>query len=414
LATTAESIAATPRREARRPRQNKKQLPAALFITLLFAGFVLLPNLGRFNEPRSAILTGIALAFPSVIMFLLLYTGSVHRWRRIFFTTYAVAFAISFVSMTMGDRGHMWLLDREILYSEAPMCHIVVPMLLLPLATSKEIIFPGELVGAAFMLLLVLIVFVVYGRAFCSWGCFFGGQDELFSSARKRRTWKLSLEKLPLFVRYFPFALLAFIVLHSFATASPTYCMWLCPFKATSEFVEVNSFVRVIQTFLFVILWAGLAVALPLLTKKRTQCSLFCPMGAFLSLSSKLNLFHLKIDKEKCSGCGVCEHTCSAFSISTDSASQGKPLLTCTRCGACVDACTEGAIDFGIRGVPFTAGNHPIGRGREKLGWWRRFARDVWDPGVVFVFGIFSLATIMASGFLVDALSRILKLVVGV
>jgi len=404
----------TPEKGKRRISQNKKQLPAALFITLLFSAFLMLPNMGRFGDPRSAILAGIAIAFPAVIMFLLLYTGKVHRWRRIFFITYAIAFAISFVSMTMGDRGHMWLLDSEVLYSEAPMCHIVVPMLLLPLIVSQEIIFPVQLAGAAFMLLVILIVCVLYGRAFCSWGCFFGGQDELFASVTKKPRWKLTLKKLHPFIRYFPFVLLAFILLHSFATMTPTYCFWFCPFKVTSEFVEVNSFIRVIQTFLFVILWAGLAVALPMLTKKRTQCSLFCPMGAFLSLTSKLNLFQLRIDKDRCSGCGVCEHTCRTFSISKESAAEGKPSITCTRCGACVDSCTEGAIDFAIRGVPFTASDHPIGQGGEKLGVWRRFAKDVWDPGVVFVFGIFSLAAIMASGSLVDAISRILIFVAGV
>jgi len=79
-----------------------------------------------------------------------------------------------------------------------------------------------------------------------------------------------------------------------------------------------------------------------------------------------------------------------------------------------MDSCNEGAINYGIRGVPFTASDHPIGEGREELGVFRRFARDVWDPGVVFVFGIFSLAGIMASGFLVDAMSRILIFVAGV
>ena len=49
------------------------------------------------------------------------------------------------------------VLDSEVLYSEAPMCHIVVPMLLLPLVTTGEIIFPVQLAGASFMLLLILI-----------------------------------------------------------------------------------------------------------------------------------------------------------------------------------------------------------------------------------------------------------------
>ena len=76
----------------------------------------------------------------------------------------------------------------------------------------------------------IAIVLVVYGRAFCSWGCFFGGQDELFASMRKKRRWKLTLEKLHPVIRYFPFALLAFVVLHSFATISaPTGPFFVTP-----------------------------------------------------------------------------------------------------------------------------------------------------------------------------------------
>ncbi|MCP4146383.1 MAG: 4Fe-4S dicluster domain-containing protein [bacterium] len=390
---------------------HKKGLPASIFITTLFTLFVFLPNMGYLTTPRKSILLVTALAFPVCMMFLMLYTGNIHKWRRIFFIVYAVAFAISFVSMTMGDRGHMWLLDKEILYSEAPMCHIVVPMLILPLAFTKEVIFPGQIGGS---LLVVIAVTLIYGRAFCSWGCFYGGQDELFSSLRKKKIWKLGIEKLPPFVRYFPFAMLVFIVLHSFATMSPTYCYWFCPFKTSSEFIEVNSFVRVIQTFIFVILWAGLVIALPLLTKKRTQCSLFCPMGAFFSLTSKVNIFHLRIDKDKCKGCGVCQRVCPTFSITSESASGGKSLMTCTRCGACIDACPHDAVHFATRGVPFNTGAHPIGAaGQKEPGKWKKFARDVWDPGVVFLFGIFSLGTILASSFLMDALSRILR-VVGV
>ncbi|NIM16582.1 MAG: 4Fe-4S binding protein [Candidatus Aminicenantes bacterium] len=395
-------------------RINRKGLAASIFITLLFAAFILFPNLRRFGSLRSSILGGIAVAFPAFVMFMLLYTGKTHCWRRIFFTTYAVAFAISFVWMTMGDRGHMWLLDQEVLYSEAPMCHMVVPMLALPIVFFKEIIFPVNFSGGMFMVLLVIVVGLIFGRAFCSWGCFYGGQDELFSSLRKKKTWNLGIEKLPPFIRYFSFAMLAFIILHSFATLSPTYCFWFCPFKATSEFIEVNSFIRVIQTFMFVGLWMGLAIVLPLLTKKRTQCSLFCPMGAFLSLTNKVNIFHLKIDKSKCSDCGLCVKTCPTFSLTKEAAAKGKPLITCTKCGACMDACPKNAIQYAVKGVPFTSGNHPMLEGRNKIGVWRKFASDVWDPGVVFVFGIFSVGTIIASGFFVDAVSRLLKLLLGV
>ena len=388
----------------------RKSIQATIFVNLLFlcfsAFFVFGPT--GFRDTRATILKIAALGFSSAILFLIFHTGQVNRWRRIFFSTYAVAFAISFVWWTMGDRGHMWLLDREVLYSQAPMCHIVVPMLILPVLFKKEIIFPTAFAGAGFMLLLVLVVGIVYGRGFCSWGCFFGGQDELFSALPRSRSWKI--RGLKPFVRYFPFGLLAFIVLHSFATMTPTYCFWFCPFKGTSEFIEVNSFIRVIQTFIFVSLWVVLAILLPILSKKRIQCGLFCPMGAFLSCTSRVNIFGVRIDKTHCVKCNRCVDACPVFAITKESMETGRPLINCSKCGACFESCPEGAIAYSTLGVPFPA--DPVNRtGR---GFWRTLGRDLWDPGVVFIFGIFVLSTVMASGYFVDSTSRLLKYFFGI
>ena len=125
-------------------RSQEKSLAASLFISILFLVFITFPSVGQgvFSNLKKSIFGGITLLFPTVIIFLIFYTGKIYRWRKIFFTTYAIAFAISFVWWTMGDRGHMWLLDNEILYSQTPMCHFVVPMLILPLIFTKELIFP--------------------------------------------------------------------------------------------------------------------------------------------------------------------------------------------------------------------------------------------------------------------------------
>ncbi len=392
----------------------RKSLQAAVAITLLFVLFAAFFIFGQsgFGDGKKTILSGGALAFSSLILFLILYTGRVHRWRRIFFATYAVAFAISFVWMTAGDRGHMWLLDQEMLYSQAPMCHIVVPMLILPLVVKGEIIFPTSFASAGFMLLIVAAVGLVFGRAFCSWGCFFGGQDELFSSLARTKKWKI--RTLKPFVRYFAFGLLAFIILHSFATMSPTYCWWFCPFKTSSEFIEVNSFLRVIQTFTFVVLWALLAVFLPLLSKKRIQCSLFCPMGAFLSCTSKINLFSLRIDRSTCIECNRCIEACPTFSLTRESLERGEPLIGCSKCGACMESCSEGAIGFSARGVPFTSKGQQAAHQAGKSSFWKKLGRDLWDPDVVFVFGIFTVGTVMASQYFVDSVSRLLKYFVGI
>jgi polyferredoxin len=399
----------------------RKGLPATLVIVLLFAvigGFSAFGS-GGFRNLRTGALTTAALLFFSLILFLIFHTGRVHRWRRVFFSTYAVAFVVSFVWWTAGDRGHMWLLDEETLYSQAPMCHIVAPMLVLPMLFTKEVIFPTGVAGAGLMLLMVGILALVYGRAFCSWGCFFGGQDELFASLRRKRLWRI--KTLAPSVRYFSFGLLAFIVLHSFATMSPTYCWWFCPFKTTSEFIEVNSFIRALQTFIFVSLWIVLVVLLPIASKRRTQCGLFCPMGAFLSCTSRINLFGLTLDRERCRECNRCIEACPTFSLTKESYANGRPSITCTKCGACIEVCPEGALAFHALGVPATFGSRSNGEqmavktaARPRAGFWRRLGTDLWDPGVVFIFGMLMVGAVMASQFLVDSTSRLLRFFLGI
>ncbi len=392
----------------------RKGLPATSIITLLFslfAGFFAMGR-GALENARASALNIVVLIFSGFIIFMIFHTGRVDRWRRIFFSTYAVAFAVSFVWWTMGDRGHMWLLDREILHAEAPMCHIVVPMLILPMIFKQEIIFPASVAHAGFMVLLVAVVGFVFGRAFCSWGCFFGGQDQLFSSLPKKKRWKL--RTLPPFARYFSFGFLAFIILHSVATMSPTYCFWFCPFKTSSEFVEVNSFIRVIQTFLFVGLWFLLAVFLPFLSKKRIQCGLFCPMGAFLSCTSKINLFGLKIDRSSCRECNRCIEACPTFSLTKEALAKGEPAIGCSKCGACVESCPEGSIRFSSPGVPFASIARQETPQPARPGLWKNLGSELWDPGVVFIFGIYLVSTVMASDYLVDSTSRLLKYFLGI
>ncbi|MEW5867536.1 MAG: 4Fe-4S binding protein [Bacillota bacterium] len=49
------------------------------------------------------------------------------------------------------------------------------------------------------------------------------------------------------------------------------------------------------------------------------------------------------VDKEQCTGCGICEQTCPADAITVDEIVHVDPDK-CTECGACVDECPFGAI----------------------------------------------------------------------
>jgi ferredoxin-type protein NapH len=126
----------------------------------------------------------------------------------------------------------------------------------------------------------------------------------------------------------------------------------LCrPFKAVTEF-EAPSSLRTQITFgVFTAGFLGMVVALPLLTKKRIQCALFCPFGALQSLFNKINIFEVRIDPDKCTQCKRCLRECPTFSLDESSLVSGRALMSCTKCGQCVDACPKGAVSYHVKGT---------------------------------------------------------------
>jgi ferredoxin-type protein NapH len=92
-------------------------------------------------------------------------------------------------------------------------------------------------------------------------------------------------------------------------------------------------------------------IVLPFLTKKRTQCSFLCPFGAFQSLFNKINVFDVRIVKEKCHTCASCRNACPNMSLTEASIEKGEALMSCMKCGACVDACPRHAMTWHIKGT---------------------------------------------------------------
>ena len=113
-----------------------------------------------------------------------------------------------------------------------------------------------------------------------------------------------------------PFAVLIMVSLTAALTFVPTYCDWICPFKAVTEFEKVTSVETATKAGVFVSLFAGLVVVLPVMTRKRTQCSFLCPLGAINSLSNKVTPFIVKIDKTACTECFKCVGVCPLFALS--------------------------------------------------------------------------------------------------
>ena len=338
---------------AREPRSMGRSilltLPIALWSLLMFT-----PGFAQANRSQR-IASGITIVFMVILFFMMMRTLATYRWRRWFFVALGLLFPVGFIHTVMVMRGTMGIPIEEMIAGRTPFCFLPIPLLILPAAFTKTLVFPGSILpnggmsggGMAAMAAIWLAVTIVVGKGWCSYACFFGGIEEGMASVAP----KAKLRKIDRRWRYGPWAVLLAMVLLSLALFEPAYCMWLCPFKAVSEYVAARNTVGLIQNGIFVVLFAALVIALPLLTKKRTQCAFFCPFGAFQSIFNKTSVFDVKIDKTRCTPCVLCQKSCPTMSLTEESIAKGETLMSCMKCGACVDACPKDAAVWHIRGT---------------------------------------------------------------
>lgn len=372
---------------------NVKKLITSFFISLpmWLLTLVIITRL-QFSDPLLNISRLSYYLFANILFSLMIYTGKVDRYRSVLFIAAAIAFPISFISTLYSERGVLMVLSNaEVAQCMVPFCHIVIPQTLLTALFKGEIIFPGAFTGFKYSISVMIVIWIAatvsLGRGFCAWMCMYGGWEDGFSRIRKKPLFSIISEKLWLL----PFAVLLTVAVISAATLSAQYCWWLCPFKAVSEFPEVSGWIRIIQTAVFIVLFGGLVVLLPLLSKKRTQCSFLCPFGAMQSLTNKLSPFELRLDSQKCAGCKLCVKNCPVFALDETSFEKGRPKITCVKCGKCADLCPKNAITYHIKGTSLNVG--------------ARLAK------ILFLYIAFILLAAFGGDFIVDSLSKLLKLI---
>jgi ferredoxin len=365
-------------------------LPIALWSLLMFT-----PSF-RQGTRESRIGGLVVVLFMTTLFFLMMRTGSTYRWRRIFFVALGFLFPVGFIASLVAVRGSMSIPIERMVSGDTPFCFMVIPMLLVPAALARTLIFPGSILptasnphSIAIMIGIWLAMTLVVGKAWCSYICFFGGIEEGFASLPKHAKLRKPLLRNAEWLRLIPWAILIFIVVLSAALFEPVYCMWLCPFKTVTEYPAVHSVETAIQMGIFIALFAGLVVVLPFLTKKRTQCAFFCPFGAFQSIFNKINLFEIRFDRAKCVDCTLCQTACPTMALSAESIREGRTLNNCMKCGACVDSCKKGAAVWHLKGT--------------------QVALKPERARLLFLYGAWAMATMFGGSILANSLSTMLR-----
>lgn len=74
----------------------------------------------------------------------------------------------------------------------------------------------------------------------------------------------------------------------------------------------------------------------------RPWCTLLCPFGFLMNLTSKLSTLKLRLN-ENCVNCAVCAKKCP-----TDQANKDSKMAECYWCGRCLNVCKKDAIVMSV------------------------------------------------------------------
>ena len=195
---------------------------------------------------------------------------------------------------------------------------------------------------------ILLLYSLMFGRMICGWLCPFGLVQEL---VYKIKTPKLKKSPVTRLLSWFKYVVLVFFVLvipimYAFRdTPLPAFCKYICPagtleggIGLLSNAVNESYFSMLgpLFTWKFLLMVSILVGSIFIF---RLFCRFICPLGALYGLFNKISLFGVKLNKNKCTDCGLCQAHCKV-----DIKHVGDQ--ECISCGECIDVCPTKAISW--------------------------------------------------------------------
>lgn len=201
---------------------------------------------------------------------------------------------------------------------------------------------------------LMSLVGVIFGRFICGWLCGFGLMEELL--------YKIPCKKIKINPRvnhvltYLKYIILALFVIllpmflvNEFAISPPYFCEYICPvgtLEGGIPLILMNQSLRDVLGYLFMWkMFVLLTIIMASILIYRPFCRYLCPLGAFYALFNRVSFYQYEVDKNKCTHCNDCVRKCNM-----DIEIYSNPNSPeCIRCGECVKSCPTQAITKGFQ-----------------------------------------------------------------
>lgn len=221
-----------------------------------------------------------------------------------------------------------------------------------------------------FILAVLLIITIIFGRIYCSSVCPLGILQDIILYFQKKinKKKKLNYSKPANKVRYSilfvttlgiilgqnivinlldPYSLfgkIAATIFRPIALIFNNLISYLFLFFDSYLLSSININYS-IPIMIFSLLFFGVIIYL-VLKKGRLYCNTICPVGTFLGVISRYSFFKIKINYTKCNSCKLCEKKCRATCI--DSKNQKIDYSRCINCYDCISVCSTKAIEYSL------------------------------------------------------------------
>ena len=207
------------------------------------------------------------------------------------------------------------------------------------LGWMAKIQFLPALLALNFILEILLLVTLLFGRIYCSVICPLGILQDIYSwLGGKFKKNRFSYVKEHKWLRYSVLVIFFVCLIIGFTPVTTLLAPYSTYGRIVTSFYVNNLTLSIIAWVILLIL--GILAFL----YGRAYCNSICPVGTILSFFSRFSLFRVRFDESKCKHCGLCEKNCKARAI--DSKDCSVDYSRCVVCGDCTAQCKFDALHY--------------------------------------------------------------------